>query len=109
MKTFAGRREIPLDPDHMAMLTLHKEQQAERAEKKGVALIEDPFVLSFWPDGHAPYPNSLGVAFSRLATKIGLPDETHAHQLRHSAATALLASMKVDIASVAKMLGHRIP
>jgi integrase len=104
-KTLAGRRTIDLDPSVVDLLTDKRREQVDKAAKAGVDLVADPFVLSYQADGRAAYPNALGVAFSRLATKVGLPKGTHPHQLRHSAATILLAD-GIDVGTVSKMLGH---
>lgn len=56
------------------------------------------------PDGSAPNPESFSNLFGKLATRAGLPS-IRLHDLRHSYATAALAS-GVPVKVVSQRLGH---
>jgi integrase len=69
-----------------------------------VRLSEDAYVFSFDPAGRQPmHPDSVTHRFSRLAKQLGL--RTRLHDLRHYAATQLIAG-GVDLRTVSGRIGH---
>jgi integrase len=71
-----------------------------------VRLVKDPYLLSRSSDGATPgLPSGITHAYSRLAAKTGVGG--HFHELRHSAATASIAS-GADVRTVGR-LGHADP
>ena len=67
-------------------------------------LSEDASVFSFDPAGRQPvHPDSVTHRFSRLARRLGL--RTRLHDLRHYAATQLIAG-GVDLRTVSGRIGH---
>jgi integrase len=102
-KSKAGRRVLPL-PDFV-IAVLHREQKRQE-ECKAILGAK-------WKDGGYVFPNSVGgyyhessvrERFKRLLKRAGLPD-IRFHDLRHSAATFLLA-MGVNPKEVQELLGH---
>jgi integrase len=69
-----------------------------------VRLSDDAYVFSFDPAGRQPmHPDSVTHRFSRLARRLGL--RTRLHDLRHYAATQLIAG-GVDLRTVSGRIGH---
>jgi integrase len=102
-KTHAARR-LALSDDSVALLEEHRRRCAERAEACGVQLSDDAYVFSFDPAGRQPmHPDSVTNRFSRLARQLGL--RTRLHDLRHYAATQLIAG-GVDVRTVSGRIGH---
>ena len=102
-KTAKGRRMIKLPVFVVDILVRHKAQQEEQRREVG----------STWIDKDLVFTNALGYYFSsstlrkvfrRFLVSIGLP-HMRFHDLRHSAATILLA-MKVHPKVVQEILGH---
>jgi integrase len=102
-KTHAARR-IALFDDSVALLAEHRVRCAQRSEACGVALPGDAYVFSFDPAGRQPmHPDSVTHRFSRLTRQLGL--RTRLHDLRHYAATQLIAG-GVDLRTVSGRIGH---
>jgi integrase len=102
-KTHAARR-LALSDDSVALLDEHRRRCAERAEACGVQLSEDAYVFSFDAAGRQPmHPDSVTHRFSRLAKQLGV--RTRLHDLRHYAATQLIAG-GVDLRTVSGRIGH---
>ena len=102
-KTHAARR-LALSEDSVALLEEHRRRCAERAAACGVRLSDDAYVFSFDPAGRQPmHPDSVTHRFSRLARRLGL--RTRLHDLRHYAATQLIAG-GVDLRTVSGRIGH---
>ena len=102
-KTHAARR-LALSDDSVALLKEHRRRCAERAEACGVRLSDEAYVFSFDPAGRQPmHPDSVTHRFSRLAKQLGL--QTRLHDLRHYAATQLIAG-GVDLRTVSGRIGH---
>ena len=102
-KTESSMRDIRLIPSAIDALRAHRVQQAKERLELG----------NQWADEDRVFPSSIGTAMDpanlrkhwlRLLTKAGLP-EIHFHDLRHSAASWLLAQ-GVPVIDVSKMLGH---
>jgi len=102
-KTHAARR-IALYEDSVALLDEHRARCQQRAEACGVRLAGDAYVFSFDPAGRLPmHPDSVTHRFSRLTRQLGL--QTRLHDLRHYAATQLIAA-GVDVRTVSGRIGH---
>jgi integrase len=102
-KTHAARR-LALSDDSVGLLEEHRRRCAERAEACGVRLSKDAYVFSFDPAGRQPmHPDSVTHRFSRLAKQLGV--RTRLHDLRHYAATQLIAG-GVDLRTVSGRIGH---
>jgi len=98
------RRDIALDNGTAAVVMARRAGQEELAAEVGCELVPDPFILSREPDGSAPcLPSGLSHQYLHLAKRLGIA--THWHELRHYAATALIAS-GIDPRTVAGRLGH---
>ena len=102
-KTHKSKRNIVLHAFVIEMLKNHRRVQLEQRLKKGAT----------WKDLDLVFPNRVGDYFckdslyrnfARILRKAGLPP-MHIHDLRHSAATILLA-MGVNIRVVQEILGH---
>jgi integrase len=102
-KTHAARR-IALSDDSMALLAEHRTRWELRAQACGVALASDAYVFSFDPAGRRPmHPEGVTHRFSQLTKQLGL--RTRLHDLRHYAATQLIAG-GVDVRTVSGRIGH---
>jgi integrase len=102
-KTHAARR-IALSDDSVALLTEHQARCAQRSEACGLALPGDAYIFSFDAAGRQPmHPDSVTHRFSRLTRRLGL--RTRLHDLRHYAATQLIAG-GVDVRTVSGRIGH---
>jgi integrase len=100
-------RRILLDEGTLLLLGWWRDQQAELAEWAGVGLCRDPYVLTVEPRGHLPVlPGTLSHWFTALARSVGLP--YHFHELRHFAATQMIAG-GIDPRMAATRLGHARP
>jgi integrase len=103
-KTHAARH-IALDADTAAVLTAHRHRMAERSLACGAPLDDDAFVFSSSTDGSVSLqPNDVTKDFIRVRGRIGL-DSVRLHDLRHFAATRLLAA-GVPVRTVSGRLGH---
>lgn len=101
----SGRtRRIALGPGTVARLRGRRERLEARAERFGVTLAPDAYVLSDDVEGVEPWPPSVATGrFRALAKRAGVP--AHLHMLRHYAATVALATTG-DVNAVAAHLGH---
>ena len=98
-------RTISVDAGTMTVLSEHKRLCEERAAVCGVELPPNAFVFSLEPDGSRPWrPDVVTRQFSKLRTKVGLP-EVRLHDLRHFVVTTLL-SAGVDQRTVMGRAGH---
>ena len=102
-KTQAGRRTIQLGSSTWTILKEHRKAQLQRR------LCHDRDVLDiglvFTQDSGAPYgPRQVQKAFKAILSIAGLPDMRF-HDLRHTAATHMLAN-GIDLLTVSRRLGH---
>ena len=98
-------RRLALDAGTVDLLGRHKTAMEERAALFDVALSDEAFVFSDEPDSMAPWkPGRITLAFSRFCAQEGI-EGVRFHDLRHFAATRLLAS-GVDVRTVSGRLGH---
>lgn len=101
-----ANRRIALDDATVTALREHRVRLEEVARTCGAELAADSFVFSPEVDGSRPWnPYHWTTAWRRLREKLGLPKATRLHDLRHFAATHLLAD-GVDVKTVAGRLGH---
>ena len=106
LKTESSRRVLPL-PDFMCQaLDTHRERQ--RAEREQLCEVgqrwAEPTAMFTTAWGHWLDPDNASKLFKTVARRAGL-DDWHMHELRHSAATFLLAN-GVPIEQVSRLLGH---
>jgi integrase len=102
-KTHAARR-IALYEDSVVLLVEHRTRCQQRAEACGAVLSHDAYLFSFDPAGRQPmHPDSVTHRFSRLTRQLGV--QTRLHDLRHYAATQLIAG-GVDVRTVSGRIGH---
>ncbi|WP_254126748.1 tyrosine-type recombinase/integrase [Aquihabitans sp. G128] len=102
-KTHQARR-VAIDAGTVAALKRQAQRTAETALAAGAGRDPDPFVFAGRTDGGAPLsPDVVTGRFRRLA-KVHAPG-TRLHDLRHFAATQLLAA-GVPVKTVSGRLGH---
>jgi integrase len=111
-KTRAGTRTLTLDDDLVAIVANHQANQAEERALRGDAW-RDPFMerggLVFTTETGGPLFGGLVVRpFKMMLKRIGLPSNLRFHDLRHAAATLMLAD-GVPLVTVSKVLGHSTP
>lgn len=103
-KTHAIRR-IALDDQTLAVLTEHRRTADELARRAEVPLTDDAYLFTFDRGGAVPWtPDHVTKSFQRLRASLGL-DTVRLHDLRHFAATSLLAA-GVPVRTVSGRLGH---
>jgi integrase len=102
-KTAKGRRMIKLPVFVVDILIRHKAQQEEQRREVGSIWIDKDLVFTN-AQGYYFSSSTLRKVFRRFLVSIGLP-HMRFHDLRHSAATILLA-MKVHPKVVQEILGH---
>lgn len=105
-KTAGSRRRISLDGDTLAALREHRTAMHHRCTLVGVRLEADAFVFSEDERCRTPWrPEGLVERrFRKLRAQVGAPT-VRLHDLRHFAATQLLAA-GVPLRTVAGRLGH---
>jgi integrase len=103
-KTKHGRRAITIPPSIVTELRLHRAKQQERRLKLGLGRApDDSLVFARW-DGSTRSPHWLTQKFALAMAALGLPGVT-LHSLRHSHASALIAS-GMDVLTISRRLGH---
>ncbi len=103
-KTHAARR-IALDSRSVDVLAAQRELAEERAATAEVELTESAYVFSTDPAGARPWsPGHVSKSFQAVRSTLGL-DSIRLHDLRHFAATRLLAA-GVPVRTVSGRLGH---
>ncbi|MGH3119325.1 MAG: tyrosine-type recombinase/integrase [Gaiellales bacterium] len=101
-----ANRRIALDEATIEALRQHRCAGEAVAQQCGAGLGADAFVFSPDVDGGRPWdPYHWTTAWRRLREKLNLPRTIRLHDLRHFAATQLLAG-GVDVKTVAGRLGH---
>ncbi len=106
-KTKAGERLLQLDADLVTLLRLHKQNQDEERALRGEHW-KNRFNLVFVTDTGAPiHFSDLIKQFKSALKKAELPP-IRFHDLRHTAATLMLAD-GVPLVTVSKILGHSSP
>ncbi|HEY7351043.1 MAG TPA: tyrosine-type recombinase/integrase [Ktedonobacterales bacterium] len=104
-KTRSARRQILLTPRVVAVLRAHRTFQKEELLRRGVAWDKDTLLFSTWQGKPFQATHLLRGSFFPLLKSAGLP-HIHFHDLRHTAATLLLLSPKVNVKAISEMLGH---
>ncbi len=122
-KTPGSVRTVPIGPALVQVLAVERDRQeavlrmviGEGVASLGPLLAEQDCVVpaDLANDRRAPAsPDAMRCRFKTAATRAGLPT-AHAHMLRHSAITAMLAGTDttagVSIADAARLAGHSNP
>ncbi len=102
-KTAKGRRLIALSPSTVAVLKEHRAAQVEQRRALGMTLQDDDLVFS-QPDGKPLLPDSITVAWRKLARLCGLKG-IRLHDARHTHASLML-KQGVHPKIVQERLGH---
>ncbi|MCC7024387.1 MAG: site-specific integrase [Thermomicrobiales bacterium] len=105
-KTSRGRRPLALSPSLVAALVAHKDRQAFERAKAGDRWRESELVFTS-TTGTARDARNLTREFKRHLAAAGLPAELRFYDLRHAAASLLIAD-GVPITTVSAMLGHAL-
>lgn len=106
-KTRAGERLLQLDDDMVALLRAHRQNQEEERDLRGPHW-KNRLNLVFVTDTGAPiHFSDLVKQFKSALKKAKLP-AIRFHDLRHTAATLMLAD-GVPLVTVSKILGHSSP
>ncbi len=103
-KTQAGIRQHEVDDAVLADLAAHLELRARQREAAGPRWVEHGLLFTT-RYGTPIAGTNLQRALRRLLAKAGLPPETRVHDLRHTAASSLLAA-GVPLPEVAAIAGH---
>ena len=103
-KTHAERR-VGVDGDTVGVMRVHRQQADEVADAVGIRLSTSAFVFTRQVDGSVPlHPNDATGAFRRLCVQLDI-EGVRLHDLRHFAATRLLAA-GLPVRQVSGRLGH---
>ena len=102
-KSKAGRRKIALSRVVVEMLKEHKMRQEQARLKMGKKWQGYGMIFCNVYGGYFN-PGRVWYLFKELLKRAGLPD-VRFHDLRHGAATVLLAA-KMDLKAVSELLGH---
>lgn len=103
-KTNRSRRSVPLPAVALKALGAHRKRQAEEKLASGPAYQDQAQLIFATPTGSPIPPGDVSHAFAKAVKAAGLP-RLRLYDLRHSAATLLLAageSLKV----ISELLGH---
>jgi integrase len=103
-KTASGNRTIALGPSVRASLRTWRKTQMEERMLMGDGWQNDDNLVVTLADGRAPNPESFSNLFQNLTRRAGLRT-IRLHDLRHSYATAALAS-GIPVKVVSQRLGH---
>ncbi len=106
-KTRAGERVLQLDADLVALLQEHKRVQEEECDLRGT-YWKNKLNLVFVTDTGAPIHFSDLVKQYKSALKQASLPAIRFHDLRHTAATLMLAD-NVPLVTISKILGHSSP
>jgi integrase len=102
-KTQRSRRVINLPSQMLAILKSHRQQQETARKELGTAWIDSGFIFTTAIGGPLDPRNQLR-EFKKVCAEAGLGD-WHLHELRHSAASLMLAQ-GVKLQVVSEVLGH---
>ena len=106
-KTKHGRRAIPLSPTAVEVLREHRLRQLELRVALGQGKPEPGALVFCTVEGEPLSPDDLSRDWWRLTLTRGLPRVSF-HSLRHSHASALIAS-GLDVLTISRRLGHGSP
>jgi len=106
-KTKHGRRTVSLPPSIVDALRAHRSQQREIRVALGLGREASDTPVFCTPEGALLSPDNLSRDWRRLVKSRGLPSVMF-HALRHSHASALIAS-GLDVLTVSRRLGHGSP
>jgi integrase len=102
-KTSKSRRTVNVPLQVLRMLGDHRRRQELASVERGLDLVEPGFIFTSLT-GTPIDPRNFYREFRQIARRAGLGD-WHPHELRHSAASLMLAS-GVKIQVVSEVLGH---
>ncbi len=106
LKTKNSYRTIDMDPIIMQMLKKYQSWCKQIFLYNGQKLKEDDFVFISYQTKEPFADNSLHYAFHRVKERTGITSPFTPHVFRHTHATLLLLSAKVDVTVVADRLGN---
>jgi integrase len=106
-KTKHGRRSISLPPSAVEALRLHRLKQLELRVALGLGKPGQGTLVFSTIEGAPLSPDNLSRDWRRAVAALGLP-RVKFHALRHSHASALIAS-GLDVLTVSRRLGHGSP
>jgi integrase len=107
-KSKAGVRDVTLPAIVVDVLHRHRKALLERRLLLGHGRLDDAdLVFPDWDAVSPQSPNVFGAAWCKLRDALGL--DISFHGLRHTHASQLIDSGKVDIVTISKRLGHSSP
>jgi integrase len=106
-KSKAGRRTISIPPGAVALVRAHWRRRLEQCLALGLGRPGPDALVFSHPDGSPMSPDNLSRDWRRVCRSLGLPLVMF-HALRHTHASALLAS-GLDVVQVSRRLGHSSP
>lgn len=106
-KTRHGRRTISIPESTVEILKAHRTRQLETRLLLGMGKHEPEALVFSEPDGSPKSPDNLSRDWRMAVKALKLP-EVMFHALRHSHASALIAS-GLDVLTISRRLGHGSP
>ncbi len=106
-KTRHGKRKISIPASTAETLKAHRARQAEIRLQLGIGKHETGALVFSQPDGSPLSPDNLSRDWRMAVKALKLP-EVMFHALRHSHASALIAS-GLDVLTISRRLGHGSP
>jgi integrase len=105
-KTQKGVRFVVVPADALAVLELHRQQQAEERAFLGAAWLDGDFIFTL-PDGCPVAPGTFHKMWLRLQKEASVP-QVRLHDLRHLH-VSLLVKQGFDPRAIADRVGHTDP
>lgn len=105
-KTARSKRTLALPDSLVQALQAHQDAQAFERKQAGATWQETGLVFT-GPAGAAVNPRTLVKSFKRHLTAAGLPETVRFYDMRHAAASLLIAE-GVPLPAVSAMLGHSL-
>jgi integrase len=106
-KTRHGRRSLSLPPSGVEALRSHRKRQLELRVALGLGKLEPEALVFCKLDGSPLSPDNVSRDWRTATAALGLP-RVMFHALRHSHASALIAS-GLDVVTISRRLGHATP
>lgn len=103
-KNESSVRVIKITDEVIQTLRRYKAEQSELRLLLGNYWNDEDWIFTR-DDGTVKNPNDITIAFKKFVRRIGLPEETHLHSLRHTNASLLIA-LNTNLQTVANRLGH---
>lgn len=104
IKTKRGKRTIKIPAYLVAELRSHKKAVQEKRLALGLGRLPEDALVFAYADGSLRKPSTVTTAWRDFSAKLGLGVSFQG--LRHTHASTMIASRKMDIIQISRRLGH---